>query len=123
MTIQIIPTKDGAIRPAYPQTVTLDGVPFTLFFQFNLRQSCWYVSVATVDGQDVWNGLKMVCNWDLLLGCQDTRRPAGRLLVITNSADDSTPGLSDLGPGARCSLAYIPAADVVSVLRGTFVAG
>lgn len=117
--IHIIPTLDGS-TPSYTQRTTLDGVPFQLFFQYNRRQDCWYVSIATVDGQDIWNGLKLVCNWDLLLGCADSRRPAGRLFVTSNTADTSTPGLDDLGPGARCSLAYVPLADAVAVQEGTF---
>lgn len=122
MSLQVIPTEDGATLPAYEITTTLDGVPFRFFFQYNLRQSCWFLSIATSDGHDVWNGIKLVCLWDLLFGCADDRRPAGRLIVTSSSTDLSPPELSDLAPGGRCALQYAPAADVAAIRAGTFSA-
>jgi hypothetical protein len=116
LTAQIIPTGDD---PFYGETVTLDGVPYRLDFAYNQRCACWYVDLSTLDGELVAAGLKLVCaGWNLLLKCAHPLRPPGQLLVVSSTSDDSTPGLEDLVPGARCALTYVPAADVATILAG-----
>ncbi len=116
MTAQIIPTGD---QPLYGETVTLDGVPYRLDFTFAPRSACWLLDVSTLDGEKVAAGLKLVCaGWNLLLKCSSPLRPPGQLLVLSSSSDDSTPGLEDLVAGARCTLVYVPAADVATILAG-----
>lgn len=115
MTIQVIPTsgtQTGSGPPTpnafWTQTTTLEGVTFLLTFQFNQRASCWYLSIADANNVDIVNGIKLVCGMSLLKKCADPRQPAGALLMLSSTADSSTPGLNDLLPGVgRCVLYYI----------------
>jgi hypothetical protein len=112
MPAQIIPTSAD---PFCTQTTTLDGTPYVLTFAFNARAACFYLSLATLDGEPVASGLKLVCQWNLLLKCASPLRPPGMLLVVSNTNDNSTPGLGDLVPGGRCQLVYLPAANVAAL--------
>lgn len=112
MTAQALATFDGADTPFYSMKTTLDGVPFLLDFAFNVRAACWYLSVYTTEGDPLALGLKLCPKWDLLIKCADDRRPKGKLIVESNTADISPPGLGDLAPGARCVLAYVPIGDI-----------
>jgi hypothetical protein len=100
--------------PIYSETTTLDGTAFRLAFVFNLRCACWYLDLATIDGEVFAAGIKLVCNWNLLIKCVSPLRPAGELLVVSATTDASTPGLLDLLPTGRCTLVYWPAADVAA---------
>lgn len=110
MTAQLVPTYTDTTH--YSEQVTLDGSPYVLTFDFNQREAAWYVSVGLPDGTRIYDGLKLVCNWPLMHKCSDPNRPPGDLFVLSNSADNSTPGLADLGTGGRCALYYLPQADL-----------
>lgn len=107
MTLQIIPTTDSAFRRI---VVTLDGVPYLFSFAYNQRCDCWYIDLATAEGDPIACGIKLVCFWNLLRTVVDGRRPPGKLAVISVTTDDTPPGLEDLVPGGRCLLAYQPSA-------------
>ena len=115
LTIQIVPTSGSQTGSGPPtpnafwtQTTTFEGVTFLLTFQYNQRCSCWYLSIADASNVDIVNGIKLVCGMSLLKKCADPRQPAGALLVLSATADSSTPGLNDLLPGVgRCTLYYI----------------
>lgn len=124
MTAQLVPTGSDAF---YQQTTSLDGVPYILTFAFNQRCACWYLSVATLDGTDVADGIKLVCGipalaWSLLEKCASPLCPPGLLFVQSTTTDLSTPGLLDMDPtvagGGRCQLVYMPAADVATLAAG-----
>ena len=113
MTLQLVPTPDGT-TPFYSETVALDGTPYVLQFNFNQRCACWYLSLQTIDGEDVIDGIKLVPFWNLLIKCASPLRPPGWLFIIS-TPDLSTPGLDDLNPsGGRCQLVYAPEADVAA---------
>jgi len=118
MPNQIVPTPTGA-SPFYSQTTALDGTPFILSFQYNQRGDVWYLSIATLDGDAVASGIKLVVGWDLLLKCASPSRPPGTFIVVSNTTDLSPPGLNDLAPGGRCYLDYIPGADLAALQAGT----
>src|ERR1700735_88143 len=104
MSNQLVPTPDGT-TPVYSETVALDGTPYLLEFNFNQRCACWYLSLQTIDGDDIADGLKLVVGWNLLIKCASPNRPPGWLFVLSNTPDSSTPGLDDLNPnGGRCLL-------------------
>lgn len=115
MTTQIITTPDGT-TPFATQTTTLEGTPYLLYFTYSQREDRWYLLLSTVDGDPIYGAVKLVPNWPLFDQCQDTRRPTGQWLVLSNSSDDSPPGLNELAPGARCVLCYVPAADVAAAV-------
>ncbi len=117
MTSQVIPTGTD---PSYEQTVTLDGIPYLLDFQYNQREDRWYLELSTVDGDPIYGAVKLVPEYPLFCQCVDARQPPGQFFVISSEAnDDSPPGLDELDVGARCKLVYIPAADVETVLAST----
>jgi hypothetical protein len=118
MTTQVIPSPDGTTA-FETQTTTLDGVPYLLYFSYNQRESTWYLLLSTVDGDPIYGSVKMVCSWPLFFQCRDLRRPLGQFLVLSSTSDLSPPGLFDLASGARCSLVYVPEADVNSALGVT----
>jgi len=108
----LVPTGDES--GGYTQTTTLDGTQYVLSFAYSQRSDCWYLSLSTPDGELIAAGIKLVCNWDLLWKCVSPLRPPGKLYVLSNTTDTSTPGLEDLLPSARCQLLYSPAADVAA---------
>lgn len=103
MMAQIVPTFTD---PFYQQLTTLEGSTYLLSFNYNQRASCWYLSIATEEGDYILNGVKLICNWPLLRRCADPRLPQGELVCVTFGADLTPPGLTDLGDGARCQLVY-----------------
>lgn len=103
MSVQIIPTTAD---PFYSQLVTLEGTAYLLSFQYNQRENTWYMSVADAEGNDIYNGIKLVCSWPLTRQCADPNMPQGEFMVISSTADTSPPGLSDLQPSGRCVLNY-----------------
>lgn len=109
MSVGAIPT--GA-DPFYAQTTTLEGVTYLLTFAYNERCDCWYLSIATEEGDDIYDGMKLVCGWPLLHKCADTRAPAGELICWSNSLDQSPARLNDLVDGGRCQLLYISSDDL-----------
>jgi hypothetical protein len=114
---QIVPTFGDAF---WTQTTSFDGTAYTLRFAFNQRAACFYLDIATVDGTPVVSGVKLVCNWSLLKKCASPLRPPGRLYVVSNTSDESPPGLSDLastsiGGTGRCVLVYLPVANVLAL--------
>jgi hypothetical protein len=115
-TVQVpVGSGSGPPNPFSTQTTTLDGVPFLLSFAYSQRECCWYLSLATVDGDPIWGAVKLVCSWPLFKACADARKPAGDLIVISSTQDLSPPGLNDLQPGGRCALMYVTAADEAAI--------
>ncbi len=103
MSVQVIVTSAD---PFSQQLVTLEGTTFLLTFQYNQREDTWYFSIATSEGDDLYNGMKLVCSWPLTRKCADSRMPQGEFFVISNTDDNTPPGLNDLAPGGRCVLNY-----------------
>lgn len=105
MTVQVVPT-DATGLTNYSQTTVLEGTAYLLTFSYNQRENCWYLSMATEEGDDIIDGMKLVCSWPITRKCADPRAPQGELMVISNTSDNSPPGLADLAPGGRCILNY-----------------
>lgn len=96
MILEIPVRSDGT--PAYTETVTLEGTPYRLTFRWSVREECWYLAIALVDGTELVSGQKIVENVDLLDCCLDARLPQGYLICATIKAESiGPPGLTDLG--------------------------
>jgi hypothetical protein len=113
MTIQAIPCFSD---PNWYANITLEGITYLFEFDFNQRGYCWYMSVADADGVDIYNGVKLSCNFSLLAKCKDPRAPAGAIWCLSSTSDSSPPGLYDLLAGGRCTLVYITS-DWVTLLQ------
>lgn len=104
MQIQIIPTAND---PFYTQVTALSGVDYRLSFQYNQREQAWYLTIADIEDNIIFRGLKLVCNWPLYGNLRHASLPPGQLIVMSNSTDHSTPGLDDLIDGGRCQMCYV----------------
>lgn len=102
-----IPTFPGV--PLYDIRITLDGREFVFTLDWSDREQRWYLSIATLDGTPILNGVKLVPNWPLNSRCADTNRPLGVLQVL--SPTDDAPLLNDLG--VKSKLVYIPLPTIV----------
>jgi hypothetical protein len=103
--LRVIPTTNA---PFYTETVPLDGINYRLYFGYNQRENCWYLSIADELGKDLLNGIKLVCGLEYLLRWRYIAGlPPGQLFMIYPLTDSSPPGLNDLAPGGRCQLTYI----------------
>ncbi len=95
--------------PAFTQRTSLDGVTFEFGFNWNERESAWYMSVADTDGLTLRDGVRMALSWPLLLSVADARRPGGELYLIDVDGTGVEAGLDDLG--VRAVLIYVTAAE------------
>lgn len=101
--------------PLYTQLVPLDGTNYGLTFRFNEREVCWYLHIASEEGDQLADGIKLVCNWPLLVRFGDPNLPPGELIAAALGPDVSPPGLLELGEGLRAELTYFTAEDVINL--------
>lgn len=117
---QTVPTRQ---IPYYSLSTSLDGSDFKLEFRYSTRADRFYLNLYDTSGVLLLAGLKLVTGvlllhyYHYLPGV-----PAGELVVTTNGADDSAPGLLELGSDLRCELTYYSAAEVAS-FKATVLAG
>jgi hypothetical protein len=119
MAIENVQTlADGTL--SYRQSTPLDGVVFVLRFDWNARDSNWYLSVHDADDEPISGcvGRKLVADYPVLQRSVAEGRPAGDLLVVSGSGED--PGLFELGDGSI--LTYVPIADVEASAAGEEIA-
>lgn len=81
--------------------VSLDGVSFTLRFQWVARAGTWSMSLSDADDVAIVSGLALVPAWDLIGLVTDSRRPAGSLMLWRSDGSFVHPGLADLGTVAK----------------------
>lgn len=79
----------------YRFRVALSGVVYGFRFYFNRRDDHWYFDVSDAAGVLLRAGLKIVADFPLLRQWTQQGRPDGDLLSL--GADDTDPGLEDLG--------------------------
>ncbi len=103
MAIQKIPTYSD---PFYDMTVAIEGQSYVFDFRFNQRENCWYFSISLPDETELISGVKVVCRRELLHRAAEVRLPQGLLIALPNGADDSPPGLEELGVDQRVTLTY-----------------
>lgn len=108
MAISTIPTQTGL--SAWSQRTTLDGADYLLDFAWNGREACWYLSIFTIAGVPLVQGMKLVSNRPLL------RRyryivgvPPGEIVAASLDGGISTAGYTDLSSGVL--LAYFDASE------------
>jgi len=94
MTIQKIPlfpqTSDQTL------TVELDGNPYGVRVTWNERFGYWSLSLYTVAGDPLVEGIKMVTNYDLTSRFKDERMPYGALYFVREKGPYKRPGYDDL---------------------------
>lgn len=93
--------------PLYTERVTLDGVEFTLRFDYSGREDRWYFAVYDAAGAKVRSGMKITSNWNTLRLCQNEGRPAG-VIVFSDPRAPNTAAPSFAELGRRVLLFYLP---------------
>lgn len=112
----VVRVSTSLTEQSYVQRTSLDGQDYELTFQWNQRESKWYLDLRDQDGVDISIGIKLVANVPLLLRLTDERRPPGDLIAVdmTSANNDSKvsfdPGLLELG--TRVVLLYFPIEDI-----------
>lgn len=81
MTNYTIPISGAADGPFY-FTVDLSGTMYQLAFDFNDRDSAWYMTIRDTAGNMLRSGIRVVVNYDLLKRWVGTTVPAGELAVF-----------------------------------------
>lgn len=106
-----IPTFDS---PFYTQVIDLDGVDYLFDFRYNQRENAWYFSIALVDETPLVSGIKIVVNVGLLQRFPSPLLPPGLLIALSNTTDQSPPGIGELGTTSRVTLLYFDKAELLS---------
>lgn len=83
--------------PAFSQKTTLDDVTYVFDFNWNERESRWYMSLSDESNTPIVSGVKLIPNIPLLRRVHDPRRPPGELSLIDPSGVGEPPGRDQLG--------------------------
>lgn len=133
-----LPAPQTPPLPALDVSPVLDGVTYTLHFQWNTRDSGWRLRVLDEPGQTVLLGdTRLVADWPLypsrlpailpaaggtslviqqgVAAALGMRQPPGILLVLDTSGAGEDPTLEGLGD--RWQLWYVPYADLAALGR------
>jgi hypothetical protein len=104
MTQSRVPLTSADNISSFTVRVLLTGVEFILSFQYNQRDSSWWLSLYDALREPIIEGVKCVVGLPLLRNTVDARRPAGELVFLDLTKKDLDPGLLDLGE--RIALIY-----------------
>ena len=114
---QIIPTS--ITLSEYTQATSLDGRSYVFRFLHNPRLDRWSFDLLDQDEDPIATGRRVVCEYDLLQGVADERKPQGVIMARDLTAPDFSPkilsqdpGLRDLGD--RVKLTYFTEAEVAA---------
>lgn len=108
----LLPVEPGLAR--YNFQCDLDNVSFKFSFEWNDRDSGWYMSIADVNGVALLSGRRVVLNYPLINLYRDSNLPLGSITAFDSTGTDTEPGYSDLGD--RVYLAYTPFSELVNGL-------
>ena len=109
--------------PFYTMQTALDGTQYRLTFRWNHRTSTWSFDLDQNDGTSIIHGLRIMVGVPLLTRYhyQDAC-PPGEIVCVSDTSDDSPPGLEDLADGGRCRLVYVPLLDLIALGQGNTAA-
>ncbi len=111
-----LPAPQIPAIPFFSQTYVLDGVTYTLQFEWNDRDLGWYVEVYDEPGQVLLMGqCRLVGDWFCYLA-QTVRFPPGLLRVRDTTGQGESPTLEGLG--ARFQLYYTDHATTLALGLG-----
>lgn len=97
--------------PAFSPTALLDGVTYTLHFQWNTTDEAWRLRILDEPGQVVLMGdTRVGVSWPEYSAQTWIRFPAGALVFVDTSGQSQDPGLADLGARVQCL--YFTAAEL-----------
>lgn len=94
----------------YESEFLLDGESFRLLARFNRRVESWFLSLYDVNGDPIATGRRVTVGNFLFPWLVGRNRPAGQLIALDTSAQDSDPGENDLGN--RVVIVYADAEEI-----------
>lgn len=100
----------------YDMHLVLDNTNYVLEFQWNFRESSWYMSVLTETGDYIQSNIKIVVEFSLGARTVDNRWPPGRFVALDTASTLTNPGQTDLGD--RVQLIYFSEAEVIAAGLG-----
>jgi hypothetical protein len=97
MTVYRLPVD--AVDPHFNFSVDLDGRPFIVAFDWNIRELAWYFSIYSDDESStpVLEGWRVVIAGTPLARARGASRPPGQIVFVDLSGDGTDPGRDDLG--------------------------
>jgi len=108
MAILTISALSETETAPFSQQVELDGVLYGMLFQYNARDSRWFLDLSDESDALVVGSIPLVFNWPLLRKYQaNPAVPQGMMMLITTDDPDQPAGNSDLGQ--RATIIYVEA--------------
>jgi len=104
----ILPTRTDV--PRYTFQIDLDESTFNFSFEWNDRDSSWYMSISDADELPLLMGRRVCVGAPLLDRFNKAGLPAGLLYAIDTTGKNIEPDFADLGD--RVKLMYLEAADL-----------
>lgn len=108
----ILPCTPGLAR--YTFSCDLDNATFNFSFEWNDRDTSWYMSIADVNQVPLLSGRRIILSYPLINIYRNESLPAGNLMAIDSTGSDTDVGYLDLGD--RVQITYTPAAELVDGL-------
>lgn len=99
MALLECPTRNDL--PAYSYTIQLDGVTYTLSFNFNPRMGVWFISLGDGFGNPICASVPVTVMWPLFDRFVAVAIPPGRIFAYDTTNSNTDPGEFDLGDRVR----------------------
>ncbi len=94
---------------SFNQQMDLDGQTYIFTFSWNNRDTAWYMSITTLEEEQIADGIKLVLGVELLQVTGLPGIPPGEIWAINLSPLERI-GRNDIG--VIVDLIYVPAAEV-----------
>ena len=91
----VIPTRTDITL--YTETVALGIGVFKLQFRWNGREEFWYFNILTVADDQIFMGLKLVADSELIDRFADARKPDGFMVIADMTGAGNDPSRDSLG--------------------------
>lgn len=89
MTLFTIPVRNDL--PFYKFRCTLSGTIFTLQMKFNTRMQRWIMDVNDANGNQIFSGVPILINYDLLGQYTTLQIPEGVIFALDDTNQDTQP--------------------------------
>lgn len=110
----ILPTFQTS-SPRYKYHISLDGIIYYLNFNWNTRESAWYMDIANSSETLILAGIKLVPDYRLLKQYKAIEGlPAGDFLLVDSKQDDQNSQVTFDNFGDRYVLMYVEESDLGS---------
>lgn len=106
--METIPFKEF---PSFIEEITLDNVPYRLFFNWNTRGEFWSLIFQDKENNDL-AAIKLVLEYELISNYPDYGLPPGNLYVVDTTDSTDKIGRYDFVNNRALQLVYVPEDEV-----------